>query len=144
MSVKASVQMICARKTHSSSLLICSDRVFLSCNPFSRKEKRVKRLIALMLVLTFMTLSSSALAATFKMKDGTSLVGQLAERTIKMRTSYGEASFKTQDIVSYQDGILKLRDGNTVKGTILNRSLKVKTATSSFVIDPEKILSFEP
>jgi len=104
----------------------------------------VKRLIALMLVLTFMTISSLALAATFKMKDGTSLVGQLSERTIKMRTSYGEASFKTQDIVSYQDGVLTLRDGNTVKGTILNRSLKVKTATSSFVIDPEKILSFEP
>lgn len=104
----------------------------------------MKRLIAVMLVLAFMTISYSALAATFKMKDGTSLVGQLAERTIKVRTSYGEASFRTQDIVSYHDGVLTLRDGNTVKGTILNRSLKVKAATSSFVIDPEKILSFEP
>jgi hypothetical protein len=104
----------------------------------------MQRIIVLAVILMFLGLSSLALAGTFKMKDGTSIEGQLAERTIKVRTSYGEASFKAQDVVSYRDGVLKLRDGNTLKGTILNRSLKVKTATSSFVIDPAKLLSFEP
>ncbi len=106
----------------------------------------MQRIILFTVILTFLGLSSLALAlaATFKMKDGTSIEGQLAERTIKMKTSYGEASLKAQDVVFYHDGTLKLRDGNTLQGIILNRSLKVKTPSGSFVIDPANLLSFEP
>ena len=104
----------------------------------------MKRIVVPTFVLAFFTISSLTLAATFTMKDGASIEGQLAERTIKMKTSYGEASLKAQDVVSYRDGTLKLRDGNTLQGIILNRSLKVKTPTGSFVIDPAKLFSFEP
>jgi hypothetical protein len=104
----------------------------------------MKRIVVPTFVLAFFTISSLTLAATFTMKDGASIEGQLAERTIKMKTSYGEASVKAQDVISYHDGVLKLRDGNTLKGRILNRSLRVKTSTGSFVINPTKLLSFEP
>ena len=103
----------------------------------------MKRMICLALILTCLGASSLALAGTFKIKDGSTIVGQLVERNIKMKTAYGEASFKAQDVVSYHDGVLKLRDGNSIKGTILNRSLKVKTATGTFTIEPTKLLSFE-
>jgi len=92
----------------------------------------------------FLACSSLAVAGTFKMKDGSTIEGQLMERTIKLKTSYGEANIKAQDVVSYHDGVIKLRDGNTLKGTILNRSIKVKTSTGSFIIDPTKLNSFEP
>jgi len=106
----------------------------------------MQRIIVSTVILTVLGLSSLALALAgiFKMNDGTFIEGQLAERTIKMKTTYGEASFKTQDVISYHDGVLKLRDGNALKGIILNRSLRVKTLIGSFVIDPTKLLSFEP
>jgi hypothetical protein len=103
----------------------------------------MKKLVAVTIILISLAFSSAVLAATFKMKDGTTLEGQLAERSIKIKTSYGEANVKAQDVVSYEDGIIKLRDGNTFKGVILNRSLKVKTSTGSIAIDPLKLLSFE-
>ncbi len=104
----------------------------------------MQRIIWFIVALALLGFSSLALAGIFRMKDGTSIEGQLAERTIKMKTSYGEASLKAQDVVSYRDGTLKLRDGNTLQGLILNRSLKVKTPTGSFSIDPAKLFSFEP
>ncbi len=104
----------------------------------------MQRIIWFIVALALLGFSSLALAGIFRMKDGTSIEGQLAERTIKMKTNYGEATLKAQDVVSYRDGMLKLRDGNTLQGKILNRSLRVKTSTGSFVIDPAKLFSFEP
>jgi hypothetical protein len=104
-------------------------------------KKRIMIGLACALLLAF---ASLAMAGTFRMKDGSTIEGQLAERSLKLKTAYGEASIKAQDVVSYHDGVVKLRDGNILKGTILNRSLKVKTSTGSFSIDPTKISSFEP
>lgn len=104
----------------------------------------MKRMITLTLIISCLAIASSVQAATFKMMDGSIIQGDLAERSIKLKTSYGEATFRVVDIVSYQDGVLKLRDGNTIKGIILNRSLKVRTSSGSFAVDPLKIHSYEP
>jgi hypothetical protein len=112
-------------------------------NPQRKAGRGMKEFIAVTVILISLAFSSVVLAATFKMNDGTTLEGQLAERSIKIKTSYGEASIKAQDVISYHDGVIKLRDGNTFKGIILNRSLKIKTSTGSIAVDPLKLLSFE-
>ena len=106
--------------------------------------RRISGVILLAIMLALLALAAPALGAIFHMKDGTTVEGQLSDRTIKLKTGYGEASFKVADVVSYQEGVLKLRDGNTIKGSILNRSFKVKASGGTLTIDPLKIESFEP
>lgn len=62
---------------------------------------------------------------TFRMKDGSTVSGQLKEESIKVKSSVGTATVPVKDIASFSEGQLRLKDGNVLKGELAASSLAV-------------------
>jgi hypothetical protein len=79
---------------------------------------------------------------SFRMKDGSTLTGQLEEETITIKSAFGPFTVPVKDIVSYGNGQFRLKDGSVIKGEIVNRALSLTSKYGRLSVEPKDITWF--
>ena len=79
---------------------------------------------------------------TFRMKDGSTVSGQVQAAAIKMKSSVGIATVPVSDIVAFSDGQLRLKDGSVLKGELAVSSLPVVSKYGTLQLSAKDIVWF--
>jgi tetratricopeptide (TPR) repeat protein len=79
---------------------------------------------------------------TFRMKDWSTVSGQLKDESIKVKSSVGTATVPVKDIVSFSAGELRLKDGNVLKGELVASSLAVASKYGTLLLNAKDMVWF--
>lgn len=86
--------------------------------------------------------SAATPSLTFRMKDGSTVSGQLKDESIKVKSSVGTATVPVKDIVSFSPGELRLKDGNVLKGELVASSLAVASKYGTLQLNAKDMVWF--
>ncbi len=79
---------------------------------------------------------------SFRMRDGSTLTGQLQEDNIKIKTAFGSLNVPVKDILLYGKGEFRLKNGSVVKGEMVNRALSFESKYGKLSLEPNDIAWF--